>query len=67
MPGRSAAGSYPEWCREDVATLRHEAGLMDEAVRRLRALGIYHNFPVEKLFNSDMSRENPLPSARELA
>jgi hypothetical protein len=50
--------------RDYVAALRCEAGMMEEAVRRLRALGITTTSPLALQLQRE--RENPLPSMREL-
>jgi len=52
------------WSRDVVAGLRHEAGLMEEAARRLRALGITTTFPLALQLRRE--RLNPLPTVREL-
>ena len=50
--------------RDEVAKLRHEAGLMEEAIRRLRALGVTTDSPLASQLRNE--RENPLPTMGEL-
>jgi hypothetical protein len=52
------------WSRDNVANLRREAGLMEEALRRLRALGVTTNSSLARQLRWE--RENPLPTAHEL-
>jgi hypothetical protein len=52
------------WSRDVVAKLRHEAGLMEEAIRRLRSLGVTTASPLAAQLRRE--RENPLPTMREL-
>ena len=58
-------GRHPtEWSRSVVAQSQHDVDLMEEALRRLRALGVTTDSPLARQLRWE--RENPLPTAGEL-
>ena len=62
---RPVSGRRLSTCsRAFVAKLRHEAALMEEALCRLRALGVTTNCPLAQQLRRE--RENPPPSVKQL-
>jgi hypothetical protein len=62
---RAVYGRQPSpWSRDVVARLRHEVKLMEEALRRLRVLGVTSDSPLALQLRRE--RENPLPTVRAL-